>query len=560
MGAKQTKVPYQPNGRHAMANNPATWSTYAQCMAVVSQFSGVGLTLGNGVFGVDIDKCCDAASGKFTAESREVVIALDSYSEYSPSGTGCHVFGLGNLPGDGKAIVRPMPGCKQVEVKGLGYYYTFTARHLSKTPADLMPRQAQLDDLCARMLAAPRSAATGGLVIGAAGNEEERFRKLMAGDLSDYGGDHSRADLALCSILARRLHNDVFRIDDAFRESPLYRDKWERSDYRSATLLKACKGEPIFDATEEEPVEDDSPRQYLVEALPGPGNEGWFPKGEVSLIGGSSGTGKTSWSIPLLEKVRKGEPVYGHTTQPRDYRVLLNDRSKKGTLATLNALRLPKEAIERCIRLTTKQQQSLPAEILAAVIEQHPGVETLFIEGLDMWLPDLYDMRKVSAVVDGMQRVALLHNVAIVATVGSPKQKSKDGKYSGRDNLFGSVALGRKAETVVLFQFHDAEDVNSVVVCTVLCRCGKPEKFYLAWGDHGLQVTTKPEAATPGRKPEKASVLRLNLRAQFKPGERIRYSPELGVSKGTYYTYLEKAVALGEIDKRDDVFFMPQKT
>jgi hypothetical protein len=398
------------------------------------------------------------------------------------------------------------------------------------------------------------------LVIGAAGNEEERFRKLMAGDLSDYGGDHSRADLALCSILARRLHNDVFRIDDAFRESPLYRDKWERSDYRSATLLKACKGEPIFDATEEEPVEDDSPRQYLVEALPGPGNEGWFPKGEVSLIGGSSGTGKTSWSIPLLEKVRKGEPVYGHTTQPRDYRVLLNDRSKKGTLATLNALRLPKEAIERCIRLTTKQQQSLPAEILAAVIEQHPGVETLFIEGLDMWLPDLYDMRKVSAVVDGMQRVALLHNVAIVATVGSPKQKSKDGKYSGRDNLFGSVALGRKAETVVLFQFHDAEDVNSVVVCTVLCRCGKPEKFYLAWGDHGLQVTTKPEAATPGRKPEKASVLRLNLRAQFKPGERIRYSPELGVSKGTYYTYLEKAVALGEIDKRDDVFFMPQKT
>jgi len=67
---KQTKVPYQPNGRKAMANNPATWRTYAECAAVVSQFSGIGMTLGDGVFGVDIDKCCDAVTGKFTAESR----------------------------------------------------------------------------------------------------------------------------------------------------------------------------------------------------------------------------------------------------------------------------------------------------------------------------------------------------------------------------------------------------------------------------------------------------------------------------------------------------------
>ena len=38
--------------------------------------------------GVDIDNCCDAQTGKFTPESREIVIGLDSYSEYSPSGTG----------------------------------------------------------------------------------------------------------------------------------------------------------------------------------------------------------------------------------------------------------------------------------------------------------------------------------------------------------------------------------------------------------------------------------------------------------------------------------------
>lgn len=94
---KPTKVPYMPNGRKAENDDPTTWSTYAECKAVASQFSGVGCVLGDGVFGVDIDECCDAVSGKFTPESREIVIALDTYTEYSYSGDGCHILGLVTL-------------------------------------------------------------------------------------------------------------------------------------------------------------------------------------------------------------------------------------------------------------------------------------------------------------------------------------------------------------------------------------------------------------------------------------------------------------------------------
>ncbi len=82
------------------AEQLATWHTYAECSAALisGTYDGLGVVLGDGVWGVDIDGCCDAVTGKFTAESREVVIALDSYGEYSPSGTGCHVLGLGKLP------------------------------------------------------------------------------------------------------------------------------------------------------------------------------------------------------------------------------------------------------------------------------------------------------------------------------------------------------------------------------------------------------------------------------------------------------------------------------
>jgi primase-polymerase (primpol)-like protein len=162
---KATKVPYMPSGRKAAADDPATWSTYAECKEV-ARFSGVGCALGEmdgvPVFGVDIDGCCDAVTGKFTPESREIVIALDTYTEYSYSGDGCHLLGIGDLDekyrkNKRKVIVKTVPGCKQIEIKSAGFYFVYTGRHISKTPSDLMPRQAQLDALCAKVAAVTKT-------------------------------------------------------------------------------------------------------------------------------------------------------------------------------------------------------------------------------------------------------------------------------------------------------------------------------------------------------------------------------------------------------------------
>src|ERR1700674_1718319 len=479
VNGKETKVPYSPSGRHAMANNPATWNTYAACMTVVSQFSGVGLALGDGIVGIDFDKCCDSVTGKFTPQSREIVIALDSYGEYSPSGTGAHVFCVADFPEEyrgvntgkkGDAIVRAMPDFKQIEIKGSGFYFTLTARHLNKTPKDLMPRQEQINALCRRVAAIPQSSKPSGLV--ASGNDEEKYKRLMAGNVGDYNDDHSRADLALCGILARRFNNDIWKIDDAFRESGLYRDKWERSDYRSATIAKALKGEPVFEDTEET-IEDDGIDEYLGESL-GVGYEGWFVKGDLSVVGGSSGSGKTYWMMTLLEKIRKGENAWGHKTQPRDYRVLLHDRGQKAARRTAQALGLSQEAKERVIRLTSAQQNRSPAEILDDCTQRHPGAEAWFIEGLDMWIPDPNKMSVVAPILDGLQRLATRRNIAIIGSVGAPKQKGQEkDKYYGRDSLFGSAAFGRKVETVVLISPTDADDGNSVRQYSVLPRNGK---------------------------------------------------------------------------------------
>jgi primase-polymerase (primpol)-like protein len=66
------------------------------------------------------------------------------------------------------------------------------------------------------------------------------FQSLWAGEWRDRYGSQSEADLALCSLLAFWCDYDAARVDHLFRQSALYREKWERKDYRGWTLDRAC--------------------------------------------------------------------------------------------------------------------------------------------------------------------------------------------------------------------------------------------------------------------------------------------------------------------------------
>ena len=100
-------------------------------------------------------------------------------------------------------------------------------------------------------------------------------------------------------LLAKKHGCNAFKIDAEFRESGLYREKWERDDYREGTITRAIKAvareSPIL--FDDDGLAEDRELEYLVSS--------WFPKGEVSLIGAPSGAGKTSFGFNLLETLRK---------------------------------------------------------------------------------------------------------------------------------------------------------------------------------------------------------------------------------------------------------------
>ena len=98
---KLTKVPYAPDGRKAKADDPSTWGirTAAESRAkkiVNGQGGGIGIQLGDlgadmHLCGIDLDSCI-LEDGALAPWAAEIVSAVPTYSERSPSGRGLKMF------------------------------------------------------------------------------------------------------------------------------------------------------------------------------------------------------------------------------------------------------------------------------------------------------------------------------------------------------------------------------------------------------------------------------------------------------------------------------------
>lgn len=250
---KLTKVLYNPHApaTRAKSNDPATWSTYdkAEAARSLSPKYGIGFVFnGDGIIGVDFDHVRNADTGEIDPAAMEEITLLNSYTEVSPSGTGVHVICKGKIPGN-----RNRKGNR--EMYATGRYFTVTGRRVPGTPDTINDAQSGIDQLTAKWFNEPESSPeptrsspdttpkpdtlTDDQVIALAkrAKNREKFIRLMDGDISGYPTP-SEADAALCAILAFHTRDPV-QIDRIFRQSGLYREKWNRDDYRTDTINKA---------------------------------------------------------------------------------------------------------------------------------------------------------------------------------------------------------------------------------------------------------------------------------------------------------------------------------
>ena len=144
------KPPVDPRtGRNANENDPATWAGFFDAVNAHAEqdFPGVGfvLTPSDPFLGIDLDRCRDPATGELDPWAEQIVAALDSYSEVSPTGRGVHV------------IVRAAMPSASARRKGLielyfaGQYFAVTGHRLLDLPRTAQLRQDEVDALYDRL-------------------------------------------------------------------------------------------------------------------------------------------------------------------------------------------------------------------------------------------------------------------------------------------------------------------------------------------------------------------------------------------------------------------------
>jgi primase-polymerase (primpol)-like protein len=257
---KSGKLPINPNnGEPADVTDPACFQPH--CLACIhhnygtveeygkyteSPTDGLGFvfTTDDSYVGIDLDDCVDMLG--IDPWALRIIDEVDSYTEYSPSGTGLHIILKGVLP---SGNVRR----GNVEMYECDRYFTVTGRHVPFTPSEVMSDNGALESIHNAFIATDsdddrndhdeQQITTGGGDKPAAARSDEcpddellskakqarnseKFTRLWNGDTTGYPS-RSEADQALCNYLAFWTAHNSGQMDRLFRRSGLMRAKWD---------------------------------------------------------------------------------------------------------------------------------------------------------------------------------------------------------------------------------------------------------------------------------------------------------------------------------------------
>lgn len=123
IGDDKRKCLFQTNGQAAKTNDPATWTTFANCHAMGLNsrgWEGVGYVFSadDPYCGIDLDGCRNPEEGHLAPWAVEIIKQLDGYAELSPSKSGVKIFVRAKWGEHGSK--RPLPDMPTVCTKAPG--------------------------------------------------------------------------------------------------------------------------------------------------------------------------------------------------------------------------------------------------------------------------------------------------------------------------------------------------------------------------------------------------------------------------------------------------------
>jgi putative DNA primase/helicase len=256
-GEKITKIPVDANtGNLGKSNDESTWSSFDTALEAIHKFNcdGLGFYFNPPYFGIDIDKVSDEINRYKTGDHEDNIVSefiemMGSYAEYSVSGTGIHIIAKGKLPVGGRRKGN-------VEMYDSGRFFAMTGNIASEYRTVVDDDYGHVRYLHNKYIAKSEVSERKPIpeqtvdipedeIIRIACNSKNgmRFKLFLDGGWEQFYNSQSEADMAFANDLAFWTNRDFHKMDSIFRNSSLYRSKWDEkrsnSTYGADTLNKA---------------------------------------------------------------------------------------------------------------------------------------------------------------------------------------------------------------------------------------------------------------------------------------------------------------------------------
>ena len=289
-GGRKTKVPKTVRGFNASTTNLKDFCPFGEIIVKADDYDGIGIVIAEDIVAIDIDHCIK--DGVVSEMAKNIISKVDSYTEISPSGKGIRIIGTThgfNYAREKYYVKNSDLGLEVYAAMEGGRFVTITGNAYGKRPLrDITEELPEiLDNYMQRPVIerpenraeAPGSFLSDEEVVEKACNAAngKKFEALYDGLWSEYYPSQSEAELAFMIILAFWCGGDAEQMERIYYESNLYREKWEREDYRNNTIKKALNYVTEYYMPLDIPPADEDFGDYV--------NEAHFPETPIPLDG-----------------------------------------------------------------------------------------------------------------------------------------------------------------------------------------------------------------------------------------------------------------------------------
>jgi len=290
------------------------------------------------------------------------------------------------------------------------------------------------------------------------------------------------------------------------------------------------------------------PEEWLVERI--------LPAGELHIIGGPSGGGKTTLIMQLVTDWAAGRSVFGYASHPRPFVYISLDRNEKSLRRTLQRCGVDPDTFPYiCPLSTTNPILGFKDLIDNFVKPRFPEVlagGVIIIEGITTLMPGSGKANDYTATFKFFSWLSAYCSetgISLLGVMHSPKMKESERYLNPRQRLMHSVAIGAIAETIILSEPSFESPIKLDRIVTVLPRNAPEQEFHMRLDEHGMHQPApdpeKPKSELKASQKFDLYIAGLDVGTEFTTGSIVE-ALSIDMSERT----IKNGLAIAEANKR----------